>query len=270
MKKLLTVNLIMLSFIALISCAGSKSNQTNEDPFPPQDDDYGEIEQLLGITPDDQNRSSQDSQDEDLISLLEDTNSGNETSTPAQPAEKNRVSQLEGEVTDLNRKLQEKNKTINILRNQVMAMEEEKDKPQRPSSSINTSFTPSANIADTDYQRRYQSALDMAHNKQYREAIRGFEALLASNDKNSLSDNAQYWIGECYYALGDYRAAILAFEKVFTFKDSNKNDYSQYKLGLCYFQLKDRERARQEFQSLLDNYDNSPLISKAQEYMAKL
>ncbi len=93
---------------------------------------------------------------------------------------------------------------------------------------------------------------------------------MATDTHHSLADNAQYWIGECYFALGDYRAAILAFEKVFTFKQSNKNDYAQYKLGLCYYKLGDKKRARQEFQNLLDNYPDSPLVEKARKYLMQL
>ncbi|RMG24882.1 MAG: outer membrane protein assembly factor BamD, partial [Methanobacteriota archaeon] len=123
---------------------------------------------------------------------------------------------------------------------------------------------------DVEYEQRYQAALSLFNKRQYRAAIEQFEALVAANPNHSLADNAQYWIGECYYLLGDYRAAILAFEKVFTFKNSNKNEDAQYKLGLCYYNLKDRERARQEFQTFIDNYKNSKLIRKAEEYLARL
>ena len=266
LSKYFPVKIAVFCLILLVGCAGSKSDKPDDSQLPAQDD-YGEIEQLLGITPDSQTASTDDSKDEDLIQLLNDTD-GNTTSSqpPNQPTETDRVSQLENEVTDLNRKLQDKNKTINILRSQVVAMEEEKG-PQ-PVSSTPRNF--SSSMSDSEYKRQYDNALSLANNKQFREAIRAFEGLLSVNDKHSLSDNAQYWIGECYYAVGDYKAAILAFEKVFTFKNSNKNDYAQYKLGLCYYQLKDSQRARQEFQSLLDNYGNSSLIGKAEQYMAKL
>jgi TolA-binding protein len=265
-SKFLIVNVWVFSLIVLVNCAGSKSKENPDDSSPAQDD-YGEIEQLLGISPESQKNTSQQSQDEDLIQLLNEPDDNTQGTSAAKSAPpQDRVSELEGEVTDLNKKLQDKNKTIDILQSQVVAMEQESKKP----SSSSASFIPSSNMSDAEYERQYQAGLDLANNKQPREAIRVFEGLLAANDQHSLSDNAQYWIGECYYALGDYKAAILAFEKVFTFKNSNKNDYAQYKLGLCYYQLKDRERARQEFQSLLDNYSNSPLIGKAEEYMAKL
>ena len=70
--------------------------------------------------------------------------------------------------------------------------------------------------------------------------------------------------------MGRYREAIMAFEKVFTFKFSNKNDYAQFKIGQCYYQLGDKQRARREFQELLDNYPDSELVPRAREYLSKL
>jgi TolA-binding protein len=125
-------------------------------------------------------------------------------------------------------------------------------------------------MTDEEYENNYQYGYNLALNRQFKEAIQVFENLIAVNSNHKLADNAQYWIGECYYALGDYRTAIISFEKVFTFSQSNKNDYAQYKLGLCYFNLNDRQRAKEEFQSLIDNYQNPMLTGKAEEYLAKL
>ena len=86
---------------------------------------------------------------------------------------------------------------------------------------------------------------------------------------HSYADNAQYWIGESYYAMGRYQEAIMAFEKVFTFPQSNKNDWAQFKIGQCYFKMGDREQAQQEFQQLIDNYSDSELVPRARDYLAQ-
>jgi len=116
---------------------------------------------------------------------------------------------------------------------------------------------------------RYQEALDVFHQHEYRQAINQFEQLLATDMNNDLSDNAQYWIGECYYAMGQYQEAIMAFEKVFTFRFSNKNDYAQFKIGQSYFKMGDKERANQEFQQLLDTYPDSELVARTRSYLSK-
>ena len=53
-----------------------------------------------------------------------------------------------------------------------------------------------------EYQMRYQEGFDLFHARNYKQAIEVFESLIASDANNSLSDNAQYWIGESHYAHG--------------------------------------------------------------------
>jgi len=293
MKKvllfLLTLSLILLS-IPMLSCGSSKPSSTSSQN---QQDDLGEIERLLGINEDEKNKKKTETED-DLLSLLKadekkDASSSTPTTTKTAPpvsqmqGEDKRVTGLQKKVESLEGQVNDKNKTIANLRAQLLVKDEQikSASTQKPITQPQqeyispTSKKPSiaysaGSISDTDFERGYQQALDMFHNNQYREAIDAFESLLSNNRNHSLSDNAQYWIGECYYALGNYRAAVIAFEKVFTFKQSNKNDYSQYKLGLSYFQLGDKERSRSEFQNLLDNYNNPELVDKAQEYLARI
>lgn len=268
LKKYFWIGIIVFSLV-VAGCAGSKPSAEPESSTTTQKDEYDEIEQLLGITPEERQATTTPEQNQD--DLLELLTKENQTATEPQAKKVEttpggQANQLEREVDQLNKKLQEKDKTIALLRSQVMAMEENQSAPSK--SPVYISGQP--NMTDEEYEINYQHGYNLAINRQYQEAIQVFETLLASSSNHSLSDNAQYWIGECYFALGDYKAAILAFEKVFTFKQSNKNDYAQYKLGLCYYNLNDMKRAREEFQSLVDNYKNPSLTGKAEEYLAKL
>ena len=47
----------------------------------------------------------------------------------------------------------------------------------------------------------------------YQPAIEGFSAFVDSYPGNDYAGNAQYWLGECYYALQDYQQAVREFEK---------------------------------------------------------
>lgn len=85
--------------------------------------------------------------------------------------------------------------------------------------------------------------------------------------KNKLADNAQYWIGECYYSLKNYQRAIIEFEKVFSFPNSNKNDDAQFKLGLCYAAIGNRVKAREEFQRLIDYFPKSEYVTRAKQFL---
>lgn len=298
--------MILVSAGLIVACAGSKPADNNNGSDYDQQADYDEIEKLLGISPAEQdgNNQQQDNSgqgDDDLLQLLNiddpatqnTADNGNSTNNPdddliqlddnplsQMPAgnrSNNTTSPPAGEVNKLRKDLKEKDRTIGLLRAQIMAMEEEqKNVPQKPASGGSSynygSPASSAGITSDEYGRRYQQAFSTWQNRQYRDALQAFQDLLAQDANHSLSDNAQFWIGECYFAMGQYSSAIMAFEKVFTFRNSNKNEDAQYKLGLCYFQMNDRQRAREEFQSFLDNnnYKNDRLRTRAQQHLSRL
>lgn len=274
---------IVLFSIQFIGCASSRPKTEEKSETKGDEDDLGEIERLLGISSEDKQQKKEPKSDDDLLTLLKADEDKGTTKTPTTsqgtPGDP-RLSKLQEDVSSLENQLVEKNRTIADLKAQVMMKEEElksyrsgqKSMPSQSSIQPSTQYyaSGSSSSGKSEYERSYDQGLDLFHTGQYRDAMSIFESILAQNRNHNLSDNAQYWIGECYYALGNYRAAILAFEKVFTFNQSNKNDYAQYKLGQCYQKLGDNERAREEFQNLIDNYTNAELINRAHEKLAQL
>lgn len=132
--------------------------------------------------------------------------------------------------------------------------------------SQRSSSVKSTTSADS-YREQYLQALSFHQNNQNEESIELFRQLIAEDKNHELADNAQYWIGECYYSLRQYQRAIIEFEKVFSFPNTNKGDDSQFKLGLCYAVLGDREKAIDEFQRLIDYFPQSEYIEKAKQFM---
>jgi len=125
-------------------------------------------------------------------------------------------------------------------------------------------------VSPAQYKALYEQAYETYKQKRYQQAIPEFTKVVEADPDGDLSDNAQYWIGECYYGMNNYNRAIVEFEKVFTFKNSNKDDDAQLKLGLCYLNLGQRQKAREEFQRLVDFYPNSEYKQMAMEYLQQL
>jgi len=280
MKKfvpLLFIFMILVISVQFSSCASSRP-KSEETSGVSAEDDLGEIERLLGITDEDKKKQTK-KEDDDLLTLLKaDEDKGTTPTGGAQSGGDVRLTNLQKKVDDMEGELMEKNRTIADLKAQLMMKDEELKRYKSgggaaqpvtqyysPPVSGSTSYS-----GGSEFERTYDRALDLFHSAQYRDAISLFESLLTQNRNHNLSDNAQYWIGECNYALGNYSAAILAFEKVFSFSQSNKNDYAQYKLGLCYQRLGDSVRAIEEFQNLVDNYSNPELLDRAQEKLEQL
>ncbi len=291
MRRVLYLSLIIMFGLLIILGNGcGSSRQTVEgggSDMEGSEAEYDEIERLLGITRDEpraretsdrqvQQQQGQTGEQDDLIRLLEvDEGKPKEQATTTTTAEDKRVTRLQSQVDELQKEVQKKDMEIADLKAQLRTKQEALDK-QTTAPTQDTRYysqptyaaTPGPQVSDS-YGEKYQYHLGLFHERRYQEAIAGFEELLAANLNHSLSDNAQYWIGECYYAMGRFREAIMAFEKVFTFPQSNKNDYAQFKIGQCYFKLGDKERSNQEFQQLIDNYPDSELVVRARNYLAQ-
>ena len=276
-KRLITITLfVFLSFFILSSCAGSRDE--GEESYVSEDDkqqkELDDIEALLGIsTTDDKNQSkpaekkpAANKQNDEQLNLL-DTKDRIDSSQPATMTS-DEQKKLESKVTRLEEQLRQKDRTIEDLNASLMVKEEQLK--NRGGNRISTPLSSVGDVSMSDYESRYESARSDFESRNYESALQLFESLLSASSSHSLSDNAQYWIGECHYALRQYDAAIIDFEKVFTFPNSNKLDDAQYKLGLCYVRKGDKVKAREELDRLIRDYPKSEYAGKAQALMAKL
>lgn len=129
--------------------------------------------------------------------------------------------------------------------------------------------TPMTMSAD-EFKKRYIDALSAYNDGEFDSAIEEFGRLVTGDPGHKLADNSQYWLGEAYYALKNYKRAILEFEKVFQFEEQDKWDDAQIKLGICYQKIGNSERARAEFQKLVDHYPGSEYYQRALQYLRQL
>jgi tol-pal system protein YbgF len=124
-----------------------------------------------------------------------------------------------------------------------------------------------AAIYNSEYGLAYQDALDDFYVRRFDSAVRKFQTLLQNNDKNELADNCQYWIGECYFAMGKYYEAIAEFQKVYAFAKSNKTPDAQLMIGLAFLKNGEKDMARAELNIVLSFDPRSASAQKAQRYL---
>jgi len=87
---------------------------------------------------------------------------------------------------------------------------------------------------------------------------------------HSLSDNVQYWIGECLYSQRKYKDAIKAFQSVLiNFKESNKLADALLKVGLSYFNLHNYQKSKQILQSVIKRYPKTNAATLARKFLNK-
>lgn len=199
--------------------------------------------------------------EQDILKLLEvEEGKGEKVTTLEQVG-------LDDKITELERQLIERNSEINELKSELVLKDERLDELQSKADQMEKGFPQMKKIDFNEFAKQYQIALNTYYSRKYKEAISIFDELLAIDMNNSLSDNCQYWKGECFYALRDFKRAIVEFEKVFTFVNNNKDDDAQLKLGLCYLNLNDKERASSEFNRLLKNYPKSEYVEKTKKLL---
>jgi len=268
-KTIKSILILLFSIVLIIGCAGSRDDEEVISDDQKNQKELDDIEALLGIQTDNKTEQKTEpkkpAKDEEKLNLLESNTMINSSQPePVSPEEKKK---LETQIKNLEKEVKQKDMTIADLNAKVSMQQSEL---QKKPASYSSSTTVVSDISMEEYEHRYDDARSEFENRNYQAAISLFESLLSASANHSLADNAQYWIGECHYAMGQYDAAIIDFEKVFTFPKSNKLDDAQYKLGLCYIRKGDRAKAREELNRFLANYPKSELVKKAESLLSKM
>ena len=120
-------------------------------------------------------------------------------------------------------------------------------------------------------QRMYDTAWADYTTGQWALAIQGFEAYIKTFPKSELTDDAQFYIGQTYYADGRFDEAVAAFGHVLAaYPDGDVVPEATYKRGLSLDRLGETERARTSFELVIENYPESPMAPLAQQALARL
>jgi len=127
-----------------------------------------------------------------------------------------------------------------------------------PSPSVSTAIPPKEEPKD-DMEGVYQKAFGTFKKGEYPNALKQFEAFLLAYPQSEYADNAQYWIGECYYQQGDYEKAIVEYEKVMKkYPKGDKVPSALLKQGFAFLDLGDRADAKLIFNKIMKDYPQSP------------
>jgi tol-pal system protein YbgF len=110
----------------------------------------------------------------------------------------------------------------------------------------------------------FQAAYRDYSNKQYDAALTGFAAFVRDNPAHEYADNALFWRGECYMALGKYLKAASEFERLLgRYPASDSAASAQYRIGFAYDQLQDRAKAMEYYFKVVEQYPGSEAARKA-------
>lgn len=132
---------------------------------------------------------------------------------------------------------------------------------------------PVANAAATvpDPQTLYRSAYADYTQGQYQLAVQGFQQYLQNYGNTDLASNAQFYIGDSYYAQKDYKTAIKEYNKCITqYPKGNKAAAARLKKAYALLNMGQRTAGERELTLLLRMNPNSHEADLAQERLRHL
>ena len=122
-----------------------------------------------------------------------------------------------------------------------------------PPAKIVTSIAPAG-----DPRSAYEGAYQKILTGDYEVAEKGLRDFLAAYPSDKLAGDAQYWLGESYYARALYREAAASFLSGYkTYPKSARAAETLLKLGLSLKGLGQREEACNTFAEVLKRYPKS-------------
>jgi len=135
--------------------------------------------------------------------------------------------------------------------------------PQAAAAPPPSAAPPPAAAGSAGGDQMYNDAMKKLQDGDNAGAERGFKAFLQSHSKHALAGNAQYWLGESYYARKDYQNAMTAFAEGYkTYKTSPKGPDNLLKLGITLAVMGRKADACQVFAKFSQDYPRATDLQK--------
>lgn len=117
----------------------------------------------------------------------------------------------------------------------------------------------------------FEDAFVLLRKGEYNRSIDSFRVFLKACPSHRYTENAYYWIGECYYSTEKYTEAIGEFEYILAnFKNSANTARTLYKLGRSKQELGKKDEAKKIYQRLTSEFSGTLEAEQAKERLKDL
>jgi tol-pal system protein YbgF len=132
--------------------------------------------------------------------------------------------------------------------------------PQQQLAAGNAGMPP-ASAANAD--QLYKDAFSLLEAGDYAGAEKGFRTFVQKYPQHVLAGNAQYWLGETYYARRDYQNAMTAFAEGYkVYRNTQKGPDNLLKLGITLTALNRKSEACAIFARFAQDYPKATDLQK--------
>jgi tol-pal system protein YbgF len=130
-----------------------------------------------------------------------------------------------------------------------------------PPAGPKTAAAPPAGGAQGE--QLYHEAFKLLQDGDYAGAEKAFRTFVQRNPKHPLAGNAQYWLGETFYARRDYQNAMISFAEGYkVYKASPKGPDNLLKLGITLSVLHKKQEACAVFARFAHDYPRATDLQK--------
>jgi tol-pal system protein YbgF len=140
-----------------------------------------------------------------------------------------------------------------------------------PAAEITAASVAAGAATSAQEQQAYEAAFNRMKQGHYDRAAKGFREFIDKYPQSALRDNAQYWLGEAFYVVRDFRKALTEFSRL---RDehpkSPKVPDAWLKIGYCHYELGDRAKARDALNQVIARYPGQPAAKSAEQRLAKM
>jgi tol-pal system protein YbgF len=179
------------------------------------------------------------------------------------------ITEFEDRLEELGFKITDLNDRIGLLQRSgagvaQLPVQEESDTVEDTTANAQTAIDP--NVI-------YNSAFNNLQAGNHQIAILGFSEYITSFPKTDLADDAQFWLGECYYQQNPpkYEQAAEEFSKVVdNYPESNRMAGARFKLARCHEELGQREKAIDLYRKIMTEFPNTAEANRAKVQLSGL
>ena len=180
-----------------------------------------------------------------------------------------RVSEMQKSMTELLERLDVMNSRLARLEaGGVVAEAPQQTQPAAPSARIEQPHVMPVNpapaapassaLVGAQLADHYRNALMLYGRGKFDDARRAFQQVFDQDPAGDLADNSLYWIGETYFAAGNYSEAMKYYKRVTVeFAEQNKAPDALFKIALSFEKTSDLGMAKQTLEEVIRRYPYS-------------
>ncbi len=122
-----------------------------------------------------------------------------------------------------------------------------------------------------DEKAAYDSAFSALKDLRYAESAQSFLDFIEQYPNSEYADNAQYWLGESFYAAGNYDLALNAFNDLLAdYPNSSKTADALLKIGYSHYEKKEWPQARAALEQVKAQYPDTTLSRLAESRLRNM